>query len=71
MRSCINQYVYIHMSIYMYIYIYIYMHTQTLSSVDWIWKTFPKVTLIVHGCAICQNCMLSGEFNTLFSFRRL
>jgi len=25
----------------------------------------------IHGCAICQNCMFSGEFNTLSFFRSL
>jgi len=25
----------------------------------------------INGCAICQNCMFSGEFNTLSFFRRL
>jgi len=32
-----------------------------------------KATLVgaSNGCAICQNCMFSGEFNTLFFCRRL
>jgi len=30
-----------------------------------------RVVMTINGCAICQNCMFLGEFNTLSFFRRL